>query len=356
MFYTVVTILWFLSLAVAARLTNVTIDDTIGDQITYAPAQYWNYGPTCTVCAATPDVSETHNNTWHDTAYYPPDNFAPTAELTFTGVAVYVYGILRYDNPSLRATDLTFLIDGELVGNYSQPDSSKKGWEYSALLFSHTSLSSKQHNLTIQNGVHQGKDASVLLLDYIVYSQLEDDAQSSPSTTPSTQAPNSPTNPVSQSNEGSRSNTAAIIGGVIGALVALSVVGALVFLCLRRRRTSADSVSGPQWGSSVPFTAQAVASGVCPAASAVRGSDISFKEFSFQPLTSPTYRTDTSDTISTAGENGSSYPAPQPDTEKRRRQLRTADAVSLVDEVRRLRDENSRLQSRIHDEQPPPPY
>ena len=67
-------------------------------------------------------------------------------------------------------TDLTFLIDNQQVGTYSQPITNGVGWEYNSLFFSNDSLSSEQHTLTIINGANGGSSISLLLLDYIVYS------------------------------------------------------------------------------------------------------------------------------------------------------------------------------------------
>lgn len=166
----------------ALALTNVTIDDTNGDpktgaQISYTPQNgHWNLGPGCQRCSASLDASQTFDQTWHDGAHYPGDSFVLTAEVSFTGTAVYVYGIKGYGN-EFAATDLTFLIDNEQVGYYSQPDINGMGWVYNMLFFSTQSLSSGQHTLTIQNGAHNGSAISLLLLDYIIYSFEEETSQ-----------------------------------------------------------------------------------------------------------------------------------------------------------------------------------
>ena len=73
----------------SAILVNRTIDDQFGDPITgtyptYSPADGWQPGAGCSVCAVRPDVFKAFDGTWRDTTYHPGD--APrTVTVTFSG-------------------------------------------------------------------------------------------------------------------------------------------------------------------------------------------------------------------------------------------------------------------------------
>ena len=81
--------------------TNVTIDDTNGDevtgtQITYSPSDGWQTGQDCTTCSAKLDSTETYDGTWHDSTYYPEDGSKDqhpgeiiSASVTFTGKCMW---------------------------------------------------------------------------------------------------------------------------------------------------------------------------------------------------------------------------------------------------------------------------
>ncbi len=65
--------------------------------------------------------------------------------------------------------DITFFIDNQRVGHYSQQYvPGQNGTQYNALLHSNDTLSFDTHNLTIQVGGTTGME-TLLLLDYVVY-------------------------------------------------------------------------------------------------------------------------------------------------------------------------------------------
>ena len=79
----------------SAALTNVTVDDTLGDlvtglQVSYAPSGGWSPGQNCTDCTAQPNASQMLFNTWHDSSYFPnvddAEGLSFTATITFTGL------------------------------------------------------------------------------------------------------------------------------------------------------------------------------------------------------------------------------------------------------------------------------
>lgn len=57
-----------------SKITNVTVDDQLGDSNTgaipiYDPPENWNEGPLCTICSARLDPSQTFEGTWHDRTF-----------------------------------------------------------------------------------------------------------------------------------------------------------------------------------------------------------------------------------------------------------------------------------------------
>ena len=73
----------------SAILVNRTIDDQFGDPTTgtyptYSPADGWQPGAGCSVCAVRPEALD---GTWRDTTYHPGD--APrTVTVTFSGTYI----------------------------------------------------------------------------------------------------------------------------------------------------------------------------------------------------------------------------------------------------------------------------
>ncbi|KAI0358957.1 hypothetical protein OH77DRAFT_1396261 [Trametes cingulata] len=166
-----------LSLASAGRV-NVTIDDTLGDELTgqlisYTPQGAWKLGQSCTDCTAHPDASRAHKGSWHDGTFRNPQLSTLTPELTatvsFDGVAVYVYGITTGTSSSLDSSALlSFFIDDALVGHYVHAPNGDSAYQYDVPLFVSGPLPAGQHVLKIVNGASSVKK-SLVLLDYVVY-------------------------------------------------------------------------------------------------------------------------------------------------------------------------------------------
>ena len=77
----------------AAKLVNVTIDDSGKDPVTGTLIQYlpnstfWHgSAETCKTCAAHPDPAQAFDGTWHDSAFHPASsNTVTAAYVSFTG-------------------------------------------------------------------------------------------------------------------------------------------------------------------------------------------------------------------------------------------------------------------------------
>lgn len=257
---------------VFAAPTNFTIDDTIGDSHTgfiptYSPSDKWALGQQCTGCnihsgttSDTIDVQQVFDGTWHDSTYHPGDP-EHTVAATFVGSAVYVYNIIANQvQDTTTLTNLTFWIDGDLVGSYTHiPENTTTVFEYGALVYSNTSLQDKQHFLTMSAG---GPNASLILFDRIVYTQDSNDASptplSSPNSTVSASFSSSTpsllvTSAADTSGRKSSPPVGAIAGGVVGGVVGLILLGLLMFCIVRARRREAARRPPPAAGKIDPF-------------------------------------------------------------------------------------------------------
>ncbi|EKM52174.1 uncharacterized protein PHACADRAFT_262682 [Phanerochaete carnosa HHB-10118-sp] len=257
-------LLWASLRASALTLVNITVDDN-DPSVIYAPSDDWSFGPSCSTCTARVDASQAFNGTWHDTLFSPSDpseDETQTAELSFIGSAIYVYGILSnaMNNPSGNA-DQVFFVDGVRAGNFTHTPSGDGSFEYSVLLFS-AQLPNGSHNLTLQNG--QPTDvSSLILLDYFVYTTAGIvTAPSSSSNSISTSASTSvastgqvvsstPSSPpaASSSASGNASGSSAsrrrtII--IVVVVICIAVVALLaLFVLLRHRRFSRRNMTDP---------------------------------------------------------------------------------------------------------------
>ncbi|EJD35796.1 hypothetical protein AURDEDRAFT_188607 [Auricularia subglabra TFB-10046 SS5] len=236
----------FVFLSVAARMLNVTIDDTLGDARTGAIPQYgqsWRArsvgGAPCNECRAQPDGARAFKGTWHDKSTYEKDPRA-TVSLEFSGSRIYVFFILFNDiGTSTKDTRLKFYLDGspDSAGDFLHPsDAAGEPYLYNQLVFDSQSLELGNHTLLISS-YSDGESGSLALFDYAVYTM--DDA-SHPETP---QVPGPPSD-----NGGGRSSpSAAVIGGsVAGGLVAALLLGVAFWLYVRRRRRNGlSSAQGP---------------------------------------------------------------------------------------------------------------
>jgi len=238
---------------------NITIDDTRGDlvtgqQILCSPVEAWSFGPTCQACTA--KVTPTQNasdGTWHDATHQVGGPII-SASAEFNGSAVYVMCILTRTTVSPDGnTDMTFLLDEEMVGNYSLVPNGSPGYTFNVPVFAREILSPRLHNITILSGLAGNK--SLVLLDSIVYTTEVSDDQPIPSP-PSVLVPTDtvePTNPTSTfpsasttsitalSQHGEHQVVVIIIGAVVASAVASIIVAVAVYWYGRRGRRMVPS-------------------------------------------------------------------------------------------------------------------
>lgn len=239
--------LFFMS--VCARISNVTIDDTLGDEVTGQIPQYapdgWIArsvsGAPCDLCTAQPDATRIYKGTWHDRSTLALDQIPSTISMSFNGTRIYVYFILFNNIDTVNHnTRLRFYLDGSSYPaqdflHLGDPASEK--YLYSQLVYDSLTLEPANHTLVVSS-YSNGTDGSLALFDRAVYTTGTDDV--SATQIASTGAPAVPV-PAPQSADGNRSH-APRIGVVIGSAVAGALVLALAigcWLCFRRRRPCA---------------------------------------------------------------------------------------------------------------------
>ncbi|TFK34068.1 hypothetical protein BDQ12DRAFT_700569 [Crucibulum laeve] len=160
-----------------AILVNVTVDDSginplTGQPIIYNPPGAWNLGANCTMCTAKIDARDVHNGTWHDVSTFNSMLQLQTASLVFNGTAVYVScAIARTTSSPHGFSDMSFFIDGNLVGTFVKTPPGLPGYDFNFTVYSNTSLPPGRHELTIQNS-HINGSSSLILLDSITYSSV----------------------------------------------------------------------------------------------------------------------------------------------------------------------------------------
>ncbi|KZV89135.1 hypothetical protein EXIGLDRAFT_838694 [Exidia glandulosa HHB12029] len=186
--------LWFLS-DVCGR--NVSIDDTVGDEITgVAPiysvagdARSWHARPAdpCSICWANPDQGLARNNTWHDGTN--SGNGSSSISFNFTGTAIYIYAILaNVESQAPVQTHLLFYSDGRLIGQFDHNSTaSEPTYTYDYPVYVNTSLGSQQERaFEIVNGNNNTGTWSIILFDYAIYTTSDEldqtDTQPSPLT------------------------------------------------------------------------------------------------------------------------------------------------------------------------------
>ncbi|KAK0492943.1 hypothetical protein EDD18DRAFT_1334024 [Armillaria luteobubalina] len=243
-----------LSLLVMGELTNHTIDDTLGDELTrsqvgYSPtsnagALVWKNVSQCNNCAITPSASSAMYYTWTSATYYPALGNV-TAEMLFHGSAMYIYLILsNYPTTTGLVSDVTcdFRVDGEIAGSFGHDTDGSYQFEYDVLAYSNATLDDDDHSFLIEIS---GPDPSFLIFDYAVYTNTEVSitfpAVSSTSSTVRSLATTSlfvstsgPPPSLSASSSFRRPFKGAIAGIVVGVLVFIGLIISF-FLYVRRQ-------------------------------------------------------------------------------------------------------------------------
>ena len=257
---------------VSTVLVNMTIDDTDGDPIggsslTLSPSGQWTPGQTCPACSvhsgntsSTVNVSQVFSGTWHQSIFVPnvPGDPNNIVNVDFTGSAVYVYNIIANAIPSATTlTQVNFFIDNDLVGNYEHvPQNTGPTFEYGVLVYANASIPYGAHNFIMSA---QGPNTSLILFDYMMYTQDRPDSTSSSldgsgGPTGSVSSPGSASSlrasstSVSGSNKSSRPPVGAIVGGIVGGVVGLAIIALLVLLFLRARARGQGAARIPSPG------------------------------------------------------------------------------------------------------------
>jgi len=227
---------------------NITVDDQ-DPQVIYVGGN-WFIQPGCTVCTANPPpdgLQNTVDGTWHDGDFFaknPDDVF--TAQLTFTGTAIYVFGITpSTSTPGVghQLLDVVFSIDGKPVGEFTKTPSSPE-YTYNVPFFSHTGLDPTEHTLLLSL-----KNATFILLDYFIYTQPPGISASQGATISSTSVSSTTAAQLSHSidstaaaaatptasGSGSSGNRTSppigtIVGAVVGSLGGITIIAFLIFL------------------------------------------------------------------------------------------------------------------------------
>ncbi|KAI0754135.1 hypothetical protein C8Q80DRAFT_1265820 [Daedaleopsis nitida] len=164
--------------------SNRTIDDEYGDISTGRKPRYhspqssnpWALGSTCGYCHIQLDPTQVQNGTWHDATCSLLDQLTLdtyTVTIQFTGIAVYVYGVLAPDTDT--QTFLDFTLDGVSERSFEHDSTSSTEFTYNALVFSKTNLDNTEHTLQIL--LHPLLFInSLFLFDYVIYT-IEDDTK-----------------------------------------------------------------------------------------------------------------------------------------------------------------------------------
>ncbi|KLO06177.1 hypothetical protein SCHPADRAFT_883060 [Schizopora paradoxa] len=167
-------------------LMNVSIDDFSPDPSTNARVTYglvnqvthagagWSVGQNCTECLAQPDPSKVFDQTWHDSSTAENGANISFASISFTGVAVYVMGIVISSTPrtstSLNNSRIFFQVDGVDQGSFLFEASlgTEVVYSYNTTFFAKEDLPNGTHNVTMMCGDAEPGD-SLCLLDRFIY-------------------------------------------------------------------------------------------------------------------------------------------------------------------------------------------
>ncbi|KAJ7827494.1 hypothetical protein B0H14DRAFT_2814519 [Mycena olivaceomarginata] len=165
----------FLLLAVltSAAIINTTIDDS-SSSFTFTGT--WNTitpSSPCTICSSKPDPSKTHGGTWHDGNINIAIPVGTSGSFTFTGSAVYIFGIDQAASEVSQA-DIAFTV-GSIQQTHHYTGSEQ--FVYDALFFSATGLASDEtHTVNwVLNFADTGGGLQVALFDYAIVTSGKED-------------------------------------------------------------------------------------------------------------------------------------------------------------------------------------
>ncbi|KAH8810403.1 hypothetical protein DL96DRAFT_1627085 [Flagelloscypha sp. PMI_526] len=207
---------------------NISVDDT-SPRITYSPASTWRPGSSCdipTVGCPTGlafDNNAASNKTWYFALSNSTSSGPFSAEFTFTGTAIFVFGI---DTSSINLPQtLTFFVDGTQSGGITTSGKDSP-------FFSLTGLTNGEHTIRVET-VADAAGNHFVTLDRFIYTE-DDTLPTRTSSTLPTQISTTVTDePTTKS--GKRISGPVIGGVVVAVIVALALAGLLLFLISRRR-------------------------------------------------------------------------------------------------------------------------
>ncbi|KAF8211862.1 hypothetical protein K438DRAFT_1216467 [Mycena galopus ATCC 62051] len=162
----------------SGALTNKTIDDT-SSQFFFSTPNWAGVTPEnpCGYCSSRPPDS--YNQTYHDGNYGPSSSSLTTGSFTFTGSAVYIFGI----DQANTMPDISFTLNGETqVHHYTGTEQ----YVPNALFFSAEGLASGTYtvNWVFKLDPTTGVSIQDALFDYAIVTSGEEDP---PPTTPAVQ-------------------------------------------------------------------------------------------------------------------------------------------------------------------------
>ncbi|KAF7311414.1 Myb-DNA-bind-2 domain-containing protein [Mycena kentingensis (nom. inval.)] len=132
-----------LPLLVCAAPKNTTFDDTSASFSFSTGPQGWNAvtpSSPCDVCASNPDTSRVHEGTWHD-GNIRSGAEPTTGSFTFTGSAVYIFGI----DQTWYQSNIEFRLGSVRTTHHY---TGQEQFAYDALFFSATGLASGTYTVT----------------------------------------------------------------------------------------------------------------------------------------------------------------------------------------------------------------
>ncbi|KAF7363738.1 Myb-DNA-bind-2 domain-containing protein [Mycena sanguinolenta] len=186
---------------VRGGIINTTIDDS-SSSFTFIGT--WNAvtpSSPCTICSLNPDPSQVHDGTWHDGNIRDGAPVGTSGSFTFTGSAVYIFGI----DQAVSQPDIAFTLGSiQQVHHYTGVEV----FVYNALFFSATGLPSDQtHSVNwVFNVANTTTPVQAALFDYAIVTSGDDDTTPPPSST-STQHTISSNNKATSGSTSSTSST-----------------------------------------------------------------------------------------------------------------------------------------------------
>ncbi|PIL37376.1 hypothetical protein GSI_01069 [Ganoderma sinense ZZ0214-1] len=238
----------------AAARTIIAIDDTYGDAVTgikpvYNPPSKWIQGQSCISgdkCLVDPDQKEAWSGTWHDATATSGEEPPRTIDFSFEGNSIGVYCIVPQVGRVAEAAtaNMTFELDGELVGRFSQDRYEATGntgdhdIQYNVAVYQNGSILQGHHTLRIAL-----TGDSRILFDYALYSTESDVPMSklAPPSPTSTSAMGEQMATFQRRMTSPANRIGVIIGAAVGGTLFLIGVGIVAVVLIWRPRRSTEN-------------------------------------------------------------------------------------------------------------------